>query len=167
MNYALRILKPVLDGKASAADLKIEAERRYVNRIQSDLQKTVWFSGCQSWYVRDGEGGKKWNAMSYPWSQGHFWYRSLFPTWSDWSFSVCMHLLKSTCSSQILTLAPGANGIKGCHQNRKINEEREPTRKDAGDLTPEFEVVARQALQRRMRSSSQARTAFVSQLRNY
>ncbi|KAL9483335.1 hypothetical protein ACSS6W_002124 [Trichoderma asperelloides] len=88
VNFALRILKPVLDGKSSVVDLKVEAEQRYVDRIQADLQKTVWFSGCKSWYVRDGEDGKKWNAMSYPWSQGHFWYRSVFPTWSDWSFNV-------------------------------------------------------------------------------
>lgn len=91
VNYALRVLKPVLDGRSTIADLKIEAEHGYVDRMQADLQKTVWFSGCQSWYIRDVKGEKKWNAMSYPWSQGHFWYRSVFPTWSDWSFGVCIH----------------------------------------------------------------------------
>ena len=26
--------------------------------------------------------------MSYPWTQGHYWWRSLFPTWSDWNIKV-------------------------------------------------------------------------------
>lgn len=88
VNYALRVIKPVLDGKASIADLKPIAEDQYVDKIQSALRKTVWFSGCSSWYVRDEPGSKLWNAMSYPWSQGHFWYRSLFPVWNDWQFQV-------------------------------------------------------------------------------
>jgi hypothetical protein len=89
INYALRVLKPILEGKASVAGLKRDAEERYVSRIQTDLSKTVWNSGCSSWYIeKDAEKGQTWNAMSYPYSQAHFWYRSLFPTWSDWEFSV-------------------------------------------------------------------------------
>ncbi|KAJ9137100.1 Monooxygenase [Pleurostoma richardsiae] len=88
INYALRVLKPILEGKASVAGLKRDAEERYVSRIQTDLSKTVWNSGCSSWYIeKDAEKGQTWNAMSYPYSQAHFWYRSLFPTWSDWEFS--------------------------------------------------------------------------------
>ena len=30
--------------------------------------------------------------MSYPWTQGHYWWRSLFPTWSDWNIKVSPHL---------------------------------------------------------------------------
>jgi cation diffusion facilitator CzcD-associated flavoprotein CzcO len=90
VNYALRVIKPVLDGRASIASLKWEAEEDYSDRMQEALRNTVWNSGCQSWYVRnkDGGEGKMWNAMSYPWSQAHFWYRSLFPVWSDWEYRV-------------------------------------------------------------------------------
>jgi len=99
VNYALRVIKPVLDGRASIADVRQEAEQGYSNWVQDELRNTVWNSGCQSWYVRasDGEikghgkgGGqaKTWNAMSYPRSQAHYWYRSLFPVWSDWEFRV-------------------------------------------------------------------------------
>ncbi|KAI1818664.1 FAD/NAD(P)-binding domain-containing protein [Poronia punctata] len=86
VNYSLRIIKPILDGKAKIAELKREAEEEYTDRIQTALQNTVWSSGCGSWYVTDGEDGKQWNAMAYPWSQGYFWYRSLFPRWDDWTF---------------------------------------------------------------------------------
>lgn len=90
INYALRVIKPVLDGRASIASLKDEAERDYSDRMQTALGNTVWNSGCQSWYVTaaDGNSDKTWNAMSYPWSQAHYWYRSLFPVWSDWMYRV-------------------------------------------------------------------------------
>jgi cation diffusion facilitator CzcD-associated flavoprotein CzcO len=90
INYALRIIKPVLDGKATVTEVKLEAEKKYSDKIQNDLRKTVWFSGCQSWYIKSDakKPGQKWNAMSYPYSQAHFWYRSLFPVWSDWKIYV-------------------------------------------------------------------------------
>ncbi|KAL2859556.1 hypothetical protein BJX68DRAFT_116847 [Aspergillus pseudodeflectus] len=80
VNYALRVLKPVLDGSASSVEVKLEAEDTYIQNVQSALKDTVWHSGCNSWYVN----GKEWNAMAYPWAQSHFWYRSLFPVWKDW-----------------------------------------------------------------------------------
>jgi hypothetical protein len=67
INYALRVIKPALDGKVSVVDLKKKAEEDYTNRIQADLENTVWNSGCQSWYIKDSGDGRKWNAMSYPW----------------------------------------------------------------------------------------------------
>ncbi|OAQ75852.1 monooxygenase [Purpureocillium lilacinum] len=86
VNYALRIIQPVLSNKTGVVELKRQAEEQYVSQIQHDLSKTVWNSGCQSWYVRPTEdGGKTWNAMSYPYSQAHYWYRSVFATWSDWT----------------------------------------------------------------------------------
>ncbi|KAK7220048.1 hypothetical protein V2G26_008051 [Clonostachys chloroleuca] len=98
VNFALRIIKPILYQERGVVDLDANAEDRYVERIQHDLSKRVWNSGCQSWYIETSpEKGKTWNAMSYPYSQTHFWYRSLFPTWSDWRFSGA-----STSSSKVL-----------------------------------------------------------------
>ncbi|KAJ5737860.1 Flavoprotein [Penicillium malachiteum] len=84
VNYALRVLKPVLDGKAVAVDLKEDAEVEYVNWVQEALRQRIWNAGCASWYINE----KKWNAMAYPWTQGHYWYRSLFPVWSHWTQKV-------------------------------------------------------------------------------
>ncbi|PYH91801.1 dimethylaniline monooxygenase, partial [Aspergillus ellipticus CBS 707.79] len=80
VNYALRILKPVLEGKASTVEIKLDAEREYVYWMQDALRKRVWNS-CASWYVNE----QKWNSSAYPWTQGHYWWRSLFPVWSDWN----------------------------------------------------------------------------------
>ncbi|KAL2138869.1 hypothetical protein VTI28DRAFT_6089 [Corynascus sepedonium] len=86
VNYSLRVLRPVLEGRASVASLKRSAEEAYANRIQSALKETVWMSGCNNWYIR-GPGGKVWNGMTYPWSQARYWYESLFPQWQDWEYS--------------------------------------------------------------------------------
>ncbi|KAH9210124.1 monooxygenase [Leptodontidium sp. 2 PMI_412] len=85
VNYALRILAPVLKGKAVSAEVKFDAEMQHVYHMQDDLKKRVWSAGCKSWYIKDDN---RWNSMSYPWSQAFFWYRSLFPVWNDWIFKV-------------------------------------------------------------------------------
>ncbi|KAF5516157.1 Baeyer-Villiger monooxygenase [Colletotrichum siamense] len=88
INYALRVIKPVLKGRSTAAMIKSDAEQRYVDDIQDALQKTVWNTGCGAWYTKTSrDGTKRWNAMGYPYSQPHFWYRCLFPVWSDWQYS--------------------------------------------------------------------------------
>ncbi|KAF5635754.1 ACB 4-hydroxyacetophenone monooxygenase [Fusarium sp. NRRL 52700] len=88
VNFALRILKPVLGSPNGVIELDRDAEERYVNRIQDDLSKTVWNSGCQSWYIQPhSENSRVWNAMVYPYSQGYLWYRSLFPVWRDWKIT--------------------------------------------------------------------------------
>ncbi|KAG2019071.1 hypothetical protein GB937_005362 [Aspergillus fischeri] len=84
INYALRVLKPVLTGDAASVELKPKAENDYVYWVQDALNERVWNAGCVSWYLND----RKWNSMSYPWTQAHYWWRSLFPTWSDWNFKV-------------------------------------------------------------------------------
>ncbi|OJJ07658.1 hypothetical protein ASPVEDRAFT_46910 [Aspergillus versicolor CBS 583.65] len=84
VNFALRVLKPVLDGNAASVEPKLSAEDEYIRQVQAACQNTVWHSGgCNSWYIND----KKWNATAYPWAQAHFWYRCLFPTWKDWNIN--------------------------------------------------------------------------------
>lgn len=101
INYGLRVLKPCIEGQASVADVRREAEEAYVDDLQGALQNTVWSSGCSSWYINGSVAGKTWNAMSYPYSQGHFWYRCPFPKWSDWEYSVsCRAVLRPV---QLLT----------------------------------------------------------------
>ncbi|KAK3313629.1 hypothetical protein B0H66DRAFT_522770 [Apodospora peruviana] len=92
VNYALRVIKPVLQGQASVAEIKRPAEEVYVDQLQKALAKTVWATGCSSWYVR-GEAGKTWNGMSYPWSQAWYWWSCLLPVWDHWQFRVSFFLV--------------------------------------------------------------------------
>ncbi|KND86225.1 hypothetical protein TOPH_09149 [Tolypocladium ophioglossoides CBS 100239] len=88
INYALRVIKPVIDGDATTVEVKREAEIQFSQQMQQDLHKTVWWGGCVSWYNTKGRSGKKWNAMSYPHSQMYYWYKSLFPAYQDWNYTV-------------------------------------------------------------------------------
>jgi len=48
INYALRIIEPVLKGTMSTVEIKHEAEKSYVYRLQAALRKRVWMAGCNS-----------------------------------------------------------------------------------------------------------------------
>lgn len=119
VNYALRVIKPVLDGQASIASLKWDAEKQYSDRMQAALRNTVWNSGCQSWYVKKAGDGSEttWNAMSYPWSQAHYWYRSVFPVWEDWEYraskSLPACLLDAVACALLTSFSQGRVNTKG------------------------------------------------------
>ncbi|WKT51481.1 FAD/NAD(P)-binding domain superfamily [Fusarium oxysporum f. sp. vasinfectum] len=87
INYSLRVVKPILDGKASIVDVKSEAESIWTDSMQTGVKSTVFYSGCTNWFVETKKNGKRWNATVYPYSQASFWRRSLFPVWKDFDFS--------------------------------------------------------------------------------
>lgn len=89
INYSLRVIKPIIDDDASVVEITREAELRYSQQMQRKLQTTVFLGGCHNWYTKDEPDGKRWNAMTYPYSQGHYWYTCLFPVYRDWSYTVC------------------------------------------------------------------------------
>ncbi|KAH7263840.1 hypothetical protein BKA59DRAFT_520955 [Fusarium tricinctum] len=112
VNFALRILKPVLGSPDGVVELKKEAEKRYVDCIQDDLSKTVWSSGCQSWYIQsNSQNSREWNAMVYPYSQGYLWYRSLFPSWRDWKITGHNYNPVFKLWSKILLVFAGGSAI--------------------------------------------------------
>lgn len=89
VNFALRIIRPILHGETTTVDVKRSAEEQYHEDLQRDLRKTVWFAGCNSWYNRTDKNGKtEHNSMTYPHSQPHFWYKCLFPNYSDFTYTV-------------------------------------------------------------------------------
>jgi cation diffusion facilitator CzcD-associated flavoprotein CzcO len=63
VNYTLKFIKPILEGKVSSCEIKEEAERAWTKQVQDQLQKTVFRRGvCSSWYITaDG-----WNSSTYP-----------------------------------------------------------------------------------------------------
>ncbi|EMT74112.1 4-hydroxyacetophenone monooxygenase [Fusarium odoratissimum] len=87
INYSLRVIKPILDGKASIVDVKSDAESQWADSMQTGVKSTVFYSGCTNWFVETKKNGKRWNATVYPYSQASFWRRSLFPVWKDFEFS--------------------------------------------------------------------------------
>ncbi|KAG5927356.1 hypothetical protein E4U42_002333 [Claviceps africana] len=86
VNYALRIIKPVLDGEARYAEVRRDAEERYSRDMQAAIRERVWSWGTGSWYVEEDAEGNKWNSMTYPHFQPTYWYESVFPVFRDWIY---------------------------------------------------------------------------------
>jgi hypothetical protein len=53
INYALQMIKPIMQGRVKSFEVKPEASKVYNEEIQSKLRNTVYTS-CLSWY-RGGE----------------------------------------------------------------------------------------------------------------
>lgn len=98
LRYSLKIMEPVIKGEALTYEVDGKAEREYVETIQEASRDKVW-NTCQNvsralcvrlvdslwtkWYITDG-----WNATLYPWTQLRFWWKSHFPVWKHWSYTV-------------------------------------------------------------------------------
>ncbi|KAK0659781.1 hypothetical protein QBC41DRAFT_237011 [Cercophora samala] len=89
VEFALRVIRPCLEGKASVVDVTEEAEGEFVGRVQEALGRTVFTSEtCNSWYTaRDKETGRVWNGMTYPWSQARYWWDCVMVKKGDWVYS--------------------------------------------------------------------------------
>ena len=65
LNYVMGALKAMREQKLSRLEVDAAAQARYNERVQRDLQKTVWNTGgCQSYYL-DANGR---NSIGFPWS---------------------------------------------------------------------------------------------------
>ena len=53
IRYVARAL--ALIGNGRALDVRPDTQRRYADDVQRRLRDTVW-TGCDSWYRRDGDG---------------------------------------------------------------------------------------------------------------
>ncbi|KAL1637979.1 hypothetical protein SLS58_009096 [Diplodia intermedia] len=85
VNYALKFIKPIVQGDAETAEVKKEAEEDYTRDVQRSLKDTVFGSGgCNSWYFDKKTG---WNSSVYPYTQIWFGLRCMFPVWSDWNIT--------------------------------------------------------------------------------
>jgi len=80
INYILQLIKPVLDGKATAFDVTSRANDEYNAKIQKRLDNSV-FMQCMSWY-RTGGNGKVSNV--FPGSGTLLWCWLRRPVWDHY-----------------------------------------------------------------------------------
>ncbi|MFO0759316.1 MAG: NAD(P)/FAD-dependent oxidoreductase [Byssovorax sp.] len=63
--YALSAIKTMRDRALKLVDVRPEAQSRYNEEIQRRLEKTVWSSGCKSWYLtRSGKNTTLWPGLT-------------------------------------------------------------------------------------------------------
>ncbi|RTE85979.1 NAD(P)/FAD-dependent oxidoreductase [Lysobacter sp. N42] len=66
MHYVLHCLNKLDKHNALAMDVKAETQRRYNEELQGVLKKTVWASGCNSWYLNEkGKNVVNWYGFTF------------------------------------------------------------------------------------------------------
>lgn len=85
INYACRLLRPVLKGTAVSVVVREEAQRRDLRWVHGRLEGLVFNAGCQSWWM-DPVTGK--NTFIYPDPMWKYWLRTIFPRWGDFELKV-------------------------------------------------------------------------------
>ncbi|KFY32734.1 hypothetical protein V495_08794 [Pseudogymnoascus sp. VKM F-4514 (FW-929)] len=111
VNYAMRMIGPILNGDASSVEVKKEAEMAWTADLQKSLKKRVWnIGGCRNWYK--GEDG--WNSTTYPYSQIWFSLLCMFPNYRHWNYQYTTKgLVKKRAKTvlQVATLSGIATGL--------------------------------------------------------
>jgi hypothetical protein len=77
--YVTRALDLMDSSGASTIEVRAEAQQRFVHRVQSRLDRTVWQSGCRSWYL--DENGR--NFTIWPHVTWRYWLRTRRPRPAD------------------------------------------------------------------------------------
>ncbi len=83
VRYTIKMLRKMLEQGVRAVDVKAESQDQFNRDIQRSLAKTVWQSGCKSWYQT--EDGK--NSSLWPGSTFTYWARTLNPNYRHYVFS--------------------------------------------------------------------------------
>ncbi|KAH6696580.1 hypothetical protein BKA61DRAFT_531292 [Leptodontidium sp. MPI-SDFR-AT-0119] len=82
INYACRLLAPVLTRGADSIEVKATAQKKDLEWVHSRMPGLVFNSGCQSWWMNPVT---KKNTFIYPDPMVLYWIRSIFPRWDDFT----------------------------------------------------------------------------------
>ena len=65
-HYITEALKVMKERRIRALDVKPEVQKRFVDGVQKELERTVWQSGCKSWYVNEqGRNTAAWPGFTF------------------------------------------------------------------------------------------------------
>lgn len=81
-NYALQLIQRLGVGDVSEIHPKRNATERFNQTIRAQMPKTIWATGCSSWYL-----DKKGRVASWPWGFDKFKDDLSAPKWKDFEMS--------------------------------------------------------------------------------
>ena len=82
VHYILESMKLLEKKQKSYMDVKAPVQRKFNDELQKKLKKTVWATGCNSWYA-DASGK---NFSVWPKSTWRFWLETQKVKASDYNF---------------------------------------------------------------------------------
>ena len=63
--YALQAIRALRKRRLLFLDVLEPVQQRFHSRIQGKLRQSVWNSGCQSWYLKDGHNASLWPSFTF------------------------------------------------------------------------------------------------------
>ncbi|MGH7896341.1 MAG: flavin-containing monooxygenase, partial [Candidatus Binatia bacterium] len=63
--YALQAIRALRKRRLRYADVLEPVQTRFNRRVQAKLRHSVWSSGCQSWYLKDGHNATLWPSFTF------------------------------------------------------------------------------------------------------
>ncbi len=75
VHYVIEALKTMKEHGLKALDVKPDAQKQFIDKVQEELKATVWNSGCKSWYLNDkGRNISLWPGFTfaYRWRTRNF-----------------------------------------------------------------------------------------------
>jgi len=71
VEYVLGALRALREGNLKYVDVMPEAQARYNEKLHARLERTVWATGCSSWYrTRSGKNTTLWPGFTF-----EYWLR--------------------------------------------------------------------------------------------
>ncbi len=70
--YALQAIKTLRRQRLRFLDVREPVQRAFNERLQEQMRRCVWSSGCQSWYI-DADG---YNSTAWPYFTYQYWWRT-------------------------------------------------------------------------------------------
>lgn len=70
--YALQAIQTLRRKRLVFMDVLADVQRRFSDRLQTKLHRSIWASGCQSWYV-DADGH---NSTTWPGFTWQYWWQT-------------------------------------------------------------------------------------------
>jgi hypothetical protein len=70
--YALQAIQTLRRKRLVFLDVLADVQRRFSERVQARLRRSIWASGCQSWYV-DADGH---NSTTWPGFTWQYWWQT-------------------------------------------------------------------------------------------
>jgi hypothetical protein len=96
VHYIMDCLKTLKEKNADYLDVKPDVQKAFNEKVQANLQGTVWDSGCLSWYQQ--EGGK--NFTIWPWSTWRYWLETRTVDTNAYRWVKCQQAKAPSASTQ-------------------------------------------------------------------
>lgn len=66
VHYVIEALKTMKERGLKVLDVKPQAQKQFIDKVQQELRNTVWNSGCKSWYLNDkGRNISLWPGFTF------------------------------------------------------------------------------------------------------